>query len=256
MKKALLILPLILLLLTNCGVQKRKYQKGYYVNWHKSNTQKDKKEALAKKEVEKSEPIIIATSNDTEITASADNSKHPVTTIKKPKQTQLIKKDEPCDELVFRDGTEVKGKVIEITPTEIKYKKCDMLDGPNYVVRKSDIFMIKYANGTREVMFDESKNDIPKKKNTNDEYSGPKTTHPMAILAFIMGLLSFTLVLTLLAATLAVVFGDIALDRIKREPNIYDGDGLARAGKIIGIVFLSIIAALLVVAIIALLIFL
>jgi hypothetical protein len=56
------------------------------------------------------------------------------------------------DIIVLRNGDEIKSKVIEITPTEIKYKKFDNLGGPTIDILKSDVFMIKYANGTKDVM--------------------------------------------------------------------------------------------------------
>lgn len=56
-----------------------------------------------------------------------------------------------CDVLIQKDGSEVLVKVIEISLTEIKYKKCDNIEGPTYSLAKSDVFMLRYANGTKEV---------------------------------------------------------------------------------------------------------
>src|SRR5271157_3508606 len=56
------------------------------------------------------------------------------------------------DIIVLKSGDEIKSKVIEITPTEIKYKKFDNLDGPTVVILKSEASLIKYANGTEDVM--------------------------------------------------------------------------------------------------------
>jgi hypothetical protein len=56
------------------------------------------------------------------------------------------------DVIVLKSGDEIKSKVIEITPTEIKYKKFDNLEGPTIVILKSEASMIKYANGTEDVM--------------------------------------------------------------------------------------------------------
>jgi hypothetical protein len=52
--------------------------------------------------------------------------------------------------LVFKNGTEVSGNVLEINPTEVKYKKCDNLNGPTIVVKRTDVVKIKYINGTTE----------------------------------------------------------------------------------------------------------
>lgn len=231
MKKILLILPLTLLFITNCGIQKRKYQKGYYVNWHKSKTQKDKKEVLAKKEIEKTEVIVVNQNDEMEVTAAVNDSKCPVVPIKKTKRSQLITNDEPCDELIFKDGTELKGKVIEITPTEIKYKKCDMLEGPTYVGKKSDIFMVKYANGTREVFSTEKEaKNKNQKSNPKDDNSKSDET---AVLALVFGILGFVIGI---GSIPAIVLGNNALKKIKAEPDKYEGEEIATIGKILGIV--------------------
>lgn len=56
------------------------------------------------------------------------------------------------DILVKTDKSEVKVKVIEITDAAIKYKKWDNADGPLYNIAKSDVFMIIYTNGQREII--------------------------------------------------------------------------------------------------------
>ena len=47
------------------------------------------------------------------------------------------------DLIVLKSGDEIKSKVVEITPTEIKYKKFDNLEGPTIVIFKSDASIIK-----------------------------------------------------------------------------------------------------------------
>ena len=56
------------------------------------------------------------------------------------------------DLLTRRDGTEVLVKVLEITPEVVKYRRTDNPDGPLISVRKADVFRIKYANGTQEII--------------------------------------------------------------------------------------------------------
>ena len=55
------------------------------------------------------------------------------------------------DILTKRNGDELPVKVIEITPAEVKFRRADNPDGPLISVWKSDVFMIRYANGTKEV---------------------------------------------------------------------------------------------------------
>lgn len=55
------------------------------------------------------------------------------------------------DIIVFKNGDEIEAKVLEVAAEEIKYKKHAFPDGPVYVGLKTDLFMIKFENGTREV---------------------------------------------------------------------------------------------------------
>lgn len=56
------------------------------------------------------------------------------------------------DVIFKKDKSEIKSKIIEITDDLIKYKKWELQDGPLYNIRKSEVFMIIYANGQREIM--------------------------------------------------------------------------------------------------------
>jgi hypothetical protein len=55
------------------------------------------------------------------------------------------------DVLFDNKGTEEKVKVLEINPTEVKYKRYDYLDGPVFIKSKSELFMIVFENGTKEI---------------------------------------------------------------------------------------------------------
>jgi len=57
-----------------------------------------------------------------------------------------------CDLLILKDGSEISVVVTEVRLTEIAYKKCDNLNGPIYVVRNQEVFMIKFKNGTSKVI--------------------------------------------------------------------------------------------------------
>lgn len=56
------------------------------------------------------------------------------------------------DIIIKQDKTEIKSKVSEITETTIKYKKWDNVDGPLYNISKTEVFMILYSNGQREII--------------------------------------------------------------------------------------------------------
>lgn len=55
------------------------------------------------------------------------------------------------DVIVKKNGDEIKAKVEEVLATEIKYRKFENLTGPVYSIPKSEIFMIKYENGSKDV---------------------------------------------------------------------------------------------------------
>lgn len=56
------------------------------------------------------------------------------------------------DYITKTTGDSIPAKVLEVTSTEIKYKKVDNPNGPTYSVLKSDIFLIRYENGSTEVI--------------------------------------------------------------------------------------------------------
>ena len=56
------------------------------------------------------------------------------------------------DTLVFRNGSRAAVILKEITPIEIRYKKPELPDGPDYVIAKEVIERIIYHNGTVEVL--------------------------------------------------------------------------------------------------------
>jgi hypothetical protein len=55
------------------------------------------------------------------------------------------------DIITDKNGEDIMAKVIEVTQTEIKYKKYDNKDGPLCTIPKSDVLIIKYENGTKDV---------------------------------------------------------------------------------------------------------
>jgi hypothetical protein len=72
------------------------------------------------------------------------------------------------DTITTKEGKDIKAKVIEINPTEIKYLDFENLEGPVYVLNKSDILLIRYENGKNEVFTNQS--------NAQDNTHTPKTS--------------------------------------------------------------------------------
>lgn len=55
------------------------------------------------------------------------------------------------DLITKRNGEDIKAKVIEIGLNEVKFKRFDNLDGPLIIVAKSEILIIRYENGSKEI---------------------------------------------------------------------------------------------------------
>ena len=56
------------------------------------------------------------------------------------------------DMIVLRDGNIIQAKVMEINPSEIKYKRFDNLNGPMVIISKDRVLSIKYENGVLDIM--------------------------------------------------------------------------------------------------------
>ena len=61
------------------------------------------------------------------------------------------------DIITTKKGEDIKAKVLEITIHEVKYKKVENPDSPIYTLLKSDILMIRYENGSKDIFNEESK---------------------------------------------------------------------------------------------------
>lgn len=55
------------------------------------------------------------------------------------------------DLMIFKNGDEKEVKILKISTSDITYKKWSNKSGPEYTIDLSDIFMIKYQNGDKDV---------------------------------------------------------------------------------------------------------
>jgi TM2 domain-containing membrane protein YozV len=55
------------------------------------------------------------------------------------------------DIIILKNGNDIQAIVIEVGTEDVKYKRFDNQNGPNYTLKKSDIFMIMYENGSKDV---------------------------------------------------------------------------------------------------------
>lgn len=234
LKKFAFIIPLLFLL--SCSVQKRHYQKGFYVS--NSFQKKSSKQEQGKEKIVTT--VFSSTNNSEELLLA---SALPNLVLAKHQILSTINPDSLCDIIILKNGNDVKAKVLEITPIEVKYKKCLSPDGPLYIVKKADVFMIKYSNGTKEVIGIEQTNETTK---TTDEivpdtsYTGPKTMHPKAKSALIFACFGLIPLLGILACVKAIVDAGDALNDIKQNPNRYTGERRAKNAKKLAFAFLLI----------------
>jgi hypothetical protein len=61
------------------------------------------------------------------------------------------------DTLTMRSGENIIVKIIEVGSSEVKYKKIDNLNGPGFSIFKSELSMIQYENGSKDVFKDDMK---------------------------------------------------------------------------------------------------
>ncbi|MBL7931145.1 MAG: DUF4190 domain-containing protein [Bacteroidia bacterium] len=252
-----------MLLLCSCSVQKRHYKSGYYISWNKTHTNKKNLHYSEKERTSAATKQNKLTERTSEgLYVSADNTLNAEEF--KSGSPRFFLPEDSCDVIIFKDGTEVKAKVNEVGISEIKYKRCNNPDGPNHISRKSEIFMIKYANGTKEVVRSESGESLktyessqPRRPSRSDARSKPRRIHPLAVpslvvgsadyfvmfYAFILAASGFSyaiLLLPILIGIGAFVMGRLVINDIKEKPDTYKGKGLAIAGMITGMIFAGI----------------
>lgn len=264
-----IVLILTFLVISSCSVQKRHYTNGYYISW----SAKQKQASVHSKTKE-----VYTVANQHNNTTSVDAPEAPQnldasasyklsSNDLKSKASRFFPPEDSCDVLIFKDGSEVKVKVTEVGLNDIKYKRCNNLDGPNHISRKNEIFMIKYANGTKEVVKSEAAEPIktyqPQQRTPTKTYNNKsRHLHPLAIPSFALGIgncivglycIEFILIgapyailiIPLVLGLAAFIMGKLAANDIKEHPDQWKGKGFTVPGIITGIVVAGIAAMLL-----------
>ena len=196
MKKIILTF-IILITISSCNIEKRLYRPGYNVDWNHNSLSKKSVESteetlvapLEKEKVEKN--IITLTeskSQDDILDQPNDLLNNSQEVVFAENQSSSFDESEltetNCDIILCKNGDEIESKVIEIGTNEIKYKKCSYQDGPTLIIKCSDVLMIKYPNGTKDMIKSQDNN----KSNENQTTSG-KSQLVAFILCFFLGAL-------------------------------------------------------------------
>jgi TM2 domain-containing membrane protein YozV len=186
-------------LLNSCSVEKRVHLSGYHINWKSAKKNIDTQEIAdnydSNIQIEKqSNPILKSTSDDLTIYETVENenivqssnNNNEVITNKQiskevKKDLKIKNKSDDCgDIIILKNGQEIKSKVYEVTNEEIKYKECNNLNGPTFNIKKSEVFMIKYPNGTNTLI------SSIETKNNNTQNTAESTSNKSQTIAFIL----------------------------------------------------------------------
>lgn len=251
--------------LASCSLEKRVYNKGYHVSKQQSakvenvSAQKENKRKSASINTSEKKQEEILSNSETDYTASASNHKAGI-----HKWLKSVLNE--CDAIFFKDGTEVKAKVIEISDKAIQYKKCDSESQIVFSTSIDNVLMIIYSNGEKYIPKNENneKQTVISKTTTNPApQSNSSKIHPLGIvsiaaafLAALLGIVGFVILLATpylgggfaialaaLLAIAAIVTGIIGLIRTRRKN--YSGAALSIVGLSVGAAVLLIIILLL-----------
>jgi len=124
------------ILFYNCSVQKRHYQKGYYVSFNKQNKSVNS--------VEKDIDDELSTSVSVPLSSSKADLPFLI-----PKAKSLFPKDSCRDMIFYKNGSYINAKVIEVTDKEVNYVICAKNNNKIYTDNKEFISEIKYASGKK-----------------------------------------------------------------------------------------------------------
>ncbi len=239
MKKINILLVLVFVAFTfsKCHVMKRTYRNGYYIAWNKKTSHLKNENTLKNEDAELNdivnytEPIL-----SEPLLASTEQS---IISNKKNKIIEPVAEpiDSCGDIITLKNGDEIVAKVLEVSQTTIKYKKCNNLDGPLMVESVDNVFMIKYVNGSKDVFNKPAKPkvDSPKKE---DAQTGEKKYNKYAVMSFIFSLF---FIVWGISCILSLIFAIKALRQMKKEPAKYKGKALAMVGLIVSAVVLGLI---------------
>ena len=73
------------------------------------------------------------------------------------------------DVITLKNGNDIQALVQEVGDVDVKYKKFDNPNGPNYTLKKAEIFMIRYANGSKDVFTDNAEITKPIQKTVQNQ---------------------------------------------------------------------------------------
>ena len=239
--KKIACLLLIIVFVSSCSVKKRNYRKGYYIDWvfkAKNNKVDDKvkqvvvvpnEKKLKKQEALKPELEFASTTNYLNAQIAYLPTK------------KLVLSDTCGDIINLHNGITIVAKVIEITETQIKYKRCNNIDGPLFVANKNDVYSIKYTNGNTDHFIKTSETDnsrsVGNPNGAAKKHEGEKKVHPLAYVT--LGCAISIIFISIFGLLATLIFAAIAKRKIMAEPDKYGGLQLVKVCQTICYVLLA-----------------
>jgi hypothetical protein len=154
-------------------------------------------------------------------------------------ETKELVKQESTEEIILLNGQILKGKILEMSDESIKYKKANQLEGPTFVIAKSEVLLVRYKDGKTEVFNQKKVNQPATTEKSNNQYATEKEyqTGSFSTASLIMGLVALIPTIGLPFSVLAIIFSSIALVRSR---NLFPDSrktkrGQAVAGLVLGI---------------------
>lgn len=146
-----------------------------------------------------------------------------------------------CSVLTFKNGDISKVELIQISPSEVRYKRCNKTHDILFVINKNEVFSIASPDG--EILFKSlERSDEEFMKNSG------KKSRKYANASFTLGLIGVITFISIPGAvmsTLAIIFGGVARKKARNHPQKFKGKKLAFAGLILGVISLSMFASFL-----------
>jgi hypothetical protein len=152
-----------------------------------------------------------------------------------------------CDTIFLKSGPMMIVKVTEIRLNEIMYKNCNTLNGPIASIPKSEVLVIKSANGKHNYSISADAAVFISSKTT-------RINEGLGIAGFILGMINPVVAFSMIAITpvslawlaiilgfsalglIVFILGCISLRKIKRHPDKYKGKGFAAVSIILGLI--------------------
>jgi len=201
-----LILLISLFLAQSCTIQKRIDKKGFSLNWNSKNKNSELGRLNKLKSDESFNENLVTLSEDQNLSIIESENANQL-------EQTLLDVDYTTDGNTSKKTIQNEQKVVEV-------------DDNNSLTGKILITDAKINNESAPI--------TDKENETNDDVK----TSGFAIAALVCGILALftTLIGSIILATLAVVFGLIAINKISKNPTKFKGKGMAWAGYIIGLV--------------------